>query len=762
MRPNLAGVLLTVSALLITSTVSAAFSDTQHHPYRAAIDELVRRGIVQGYADGTYKPDALINRAEFLKILIESRFPSYQPKDLRCFYDVHSPVPVWYSRPVCAGKELGIVQGYPDGTFRPDRAVNLVEALKMAFLSFSISPAASQGEWYQKYLNAASSRGILLHRLQTPDHLITRGEMASIAYTLLGGSAGSASSGGAVCGNGIKEGAEQCDDGNALDGDGCSSICVIVPEPVRLAMLQIDQQASGTVTGTTAGKQDVTLLKFTAVAGRQPVLLTRVVFRAATGSLLYGQNYELLVDSNNDGIYELVHTAAKAQGSVLSFQNFTVGGVYVPLGTTMPFLVRADIPGSAGSVQLGLAFATELVDYVEARGYEDGIELEGIETNGVCSRNCFIRVNTQGGTTVSVSERGSLFISQDTTPVRSTMMIAGSVSRPLLRLRLRSVREEIDLSFLAIEGVSPTVDALRLHLINPGDSTETLPAAVASATRSQCSSVSATRVCVRLPTRTIVISPSAEKVLVVTAATLNDQLGGESGKTVALKLNATNGSLHAAEAYGVSSNKVLEQNDNDSTDDGEIFIGRTTVGGNATITGPTHDTAFAGIAKVENAGPDSSPSIPSGLHTVGTFRVTAHTHNNAQGGVNDVAITKFTFSVSAQNVEIETGSFRLRNVIDPGSTAQCSNSGVSGTITVTCGSLSGIASDLGPGEAFIFELLTNVTNTQVSSGSASLQTTLPTLGLRSATNSILWSDEDTAFSWVDIPETSISSTLYYR
>jgi len=739
------------------------FSDTAGNQYETAIHDLVQRNVVQGYADGTYKPNALINRAEFLKILIDSRFPNYVPKDVRCFADLVVQVPTWYSRPVCAGKELGIVQGYTDGSFRPDRAVNLVEALKMAFLSFSITPAQVQGEWYQPYLTSAAARGILLHRLTKPDHLITRGEMASIAYTLLGGTGTSSSTGSWTCGNGMKEWPEQCDDGNKLDGDGCSSICVIVTEPIRRTIVQIDQQATGTVTTAAAGRQDVTLLRFTAIAGRQPALLSRLAFIAATGSLLYGQNYELLVDSNNDGIFELIQASARVQSNMLSFENFLVGGIYLPVGVTLPLMVRTDLLPNTGAVKLGLAFATSLPEYVQAQGYEDGLTAEGIETNGVCaSSSCFIRVNTQGTTTIDVGEQGSLFISQDTLPVRSRIILAGSSSQQLLRLRLRAVREDIDVTFLSIEGVPSTIDSLKLSLLVPGDLGTSLPSPIASASRSQCATLAADRVCVRFSSRQVVVRPSEEMVLAVTADALSDTLGGTSGQTATLKLNVATGTLHAAEAAGTSSSKTLSQNDNDGTDEGEIFIGRTTVGGNTAITGVTHDIALASIGTIANAGVASASSIPSGNQSFGSFRFSALTNTNTQNGTNTARLTKLIFQVSAQNVEIESGSFRLRNASDPASTVTCSGNQTTGTITVTCSSLSGIAVEIDSGLSLILELVGNVTNTQINAGASSLSVSLPTLGQRSITNSVTWTDGITSFSWVDILETIITSTLYQR
>jgi cysteine-rich repeat protein len=762
MHTRTAFITVLASVIGVAVTQAASLSDTINSPYKAAIDGLVSRGIVQGYGDGTYRPNALINRAEFLKILVESRFPGFTPINQYCFSDMQTIE--WYSRPVCAGKELGLVQGYPDGTFRPDRAVNLAEALKMAFLSFGITPPADAGQWYERYLTAASSRGILTHLLTQPEKLITRGEMASIAYTLLTAASGSSSSSGTrVCGNGIVESPEQCDDGNVQDSDGCSSICVLVPEPTRRAIVQIDQQASATVTGSSSGRQDVTLLRFNAVAGRQAALLTRVAFSAATGSLLYGQNYQLLVDSNNDGQYELIQASSKVQGGVLSFEGFTVGGVYLPVGVTMPMLVQVDIPGSAGAQQLGIRFATTLADYVQAIGFEDGLELEGIETNNVCTvSSCFIRVNTQGGTTVDVTEVGSLFVSQDTDPIRSSIIVTGSDSKALMRLRMRAVREDVDVTFLSFEDVPSSIDVIRMHAIQPGAPSTNLPAAIASATRGQCTSVQSDRVCVSLPTHTLIIPENQERVIVLTASSLTDQMGGVSGQDTVLSLNPTNGTLHAVKATGAFSSRTLAQNDNDSTDDGEIFIGRTSVGANAMITGPTHETAFASIGSVTNAGAASSSAIPSGVQPIGSFRVTAVANSNTLGGTNRVVLTKFVFTVTIQNIEIESGSFRIRNAADPVTQATCSNSGTSGSVTVTCSSLGSIAHEIDAAGAPIFELVANVMNTQVTSGTSTLRVSLPVLGQRGITNSIAWTDEDTSFTWVDTLETSVDSTIYQR
>lgn len=136
--------LLSLASLLVlqSSTVVFAdelelvFSDVAGHEYESAIDYVQRRGIVNGYEDGTYRPDDLINRAEFTKILVEhlydeADFNSFATES--CFKDV--PGGEWYTRYVCFAKDKNIVNGHLDGNFKPADEINYVEALKIVLES---------------------------------------------------------------------------------------------------------------------------------------------------------------------------------------------------------------------------------------------------------------------------------------------------------------------------------------------------------------------------------------------------------------------------------------------------------------------------------------------------------------------------------------------------------------------------------------------------------------------------------------------------
>lgn len=162
-----------------TGTAFAAYNDTAGYPWEQSINYLTTQGFVQGYADGGFHPESRINRAEFTKIVIASRFASeeYAGFTAGCFPDV--PAGQWYTPYICFARSKGIIGGNPNGTFRPADAVNQAEGLKILLLTFQqpLTPAA--GEWYKTYLISAQKIGMLYFAGgNEAAYRITRGEMA--------------------------------------------------------------------------------------------------------------------------------------------------------------------------------------------------------------------------------------------------------------------------------------------------------------------------------------------------------------------------------------------------------------------------------------------------------------------------------------------------------------------------------------------------------------------------------------------------------
>ncbi len=148
----------------------------------AGISVLTHVGAVEGNPDGTFAPGRGLNRAEFLKIATRSAsFLQVTPGD--CFPDVTADA--WFSAFVCGAKERGVVQGYPDGRFHPERPVNYAEALKILYELHwgdqrALAPDAGE-EWYVPYAAWAREEGVTLPGSVPVDALLTRGQMARLA-----------------------------------------------------------------------------------------------------------------------------------------------------------------------------------------------------------------------------------------------------------------------------------------------------------------------------------------------------------------------------------------------------------------------------------------------------------------------------------------------------------------------------------------------------------------------------------------------------
>jgi len=143
----------------------------ENHPNAKAIDTLTFGDIIAGYPDGTFLPDGDINRAELTKMIVATKANPGVEKYNNCFPDVEDQ---WFAAYICYAKEKGWVDGYPDGSFRPDNNINRVEAMKI-ILEVLLSENINEEEellnktvididpdsWYLKYFIFADNNQLL-------------------------------------------------------------------------------------------------------------------------------------------------------------------------------------------------------------------------------------------------------------------------------------------------------------------------------------------------------------------------------------------------------------------------------------------------------------------------------------------------------------------------------------------------------------------------------------------------------------------------
>lgn len=163
--------------------------------YAKPLTYLKEKQILTGYADGTFKPDQVVNRAETLKMLLSGLGIPVSPQEIT-FRDVDKGS--WYAQYVGQAFKNGYVKGYPDGTFKPEQAVKRVEAMKM-LLEISGSSKnmivegqmpfpIDEGAWYAPYVKLSLDKNLLpvFDEAQLrPGDSMNRGDIADMLYRYL-------------------------------------------------------------------------------------------------------------------------------------------------------------------------------------------------------------------------------------------------------------------------------------------------------------------------------------------------------------------------------------------------------------------------------------------------------------------------------------------------------------------------------------------------------------------------------------------------
>lgn len=180
-------------AVLLGFSQAAAYFDDLYieDPNFKAIVFLRSLGIIEGYADNTFRPDQPVSRAEFAKLLVESLQVRPDAKRYRdCFHDVTRE---WFAPYVCYAKAAGIVQGLTPQDFAPANKVTRAEATKMVIVAFgmdalppvvrSLYKDVQPTDWHAPFLHRARLDNILpVSEFAFPNGAASRGIAAELLY----------------------------------------------------------------------------------------------------------------------------------------------------------------------------------------------------------------------------------------------------------------------------------------------------------------------------------------------------------------------------------------------------------------------------------------------------------------------------------------------------------------------------------------------------------------------------------------------------
>lgn len=172
---------MTISFTLIPNVF--AYSDVSNREDITVLSDL---GIIDGFEDGTFRVDEPLTRAQLVKIICVLMGYNDVAQGAVSYSDV--PASHWASGYINQADALKIIAGFEDGTFHPDEKVSYEQAVKMVVCALGYEPAAQtvgSGNWYNGYLNIASSIGITKGVKGSVGMSFTRGNMAKLIYNAL-------------------------------------------------------------------------------------------------------------------------------------------------------------------------------------------------------------------------------------------------------------------------------------------------------------------------------------------------------------------------------------------------------------------------------------------------------------------------------------------------------------------------------------------------------------------------------------------------
>ena len=158
--------LLLVVLMLCPQTYALAATDLSGHWCRREIEAFLSKDLVRGYPDGGFHPDATVTRAEFIR-MVNSTF-GFVREGTATFTDVKEGD--WYSADLAAAARTGWFSGMPDGSALPQATITRQEAAKLLVSmleekrpgSFAMFTDGRQvADWARDYVETAGALGII-------------------------------------------------------------------------------------------------------------------------------------------------------------------------------------------------------------------------------------------------------------------------------------------------------------------------------------------------------------------------------------------------------------------------------------------------------------------------------------------------------------------------------------------------------------------------------------------------------------------------
>ncbi|MFD0711821.1 InlB B-repeat-containing protein [Paenibacillus sp. GCM10027626] len=173
-----------------------SFSDVSGHWAENSIKQAATNGIASGYPDGTFRPNTAVTRVEFAVMLVNTLKPQGEGAALT-FTDT-TKIGTWAQKAVAQAVQAGIIKGYEDGSFRPDAVITRSEMAAMIARALQqtdeLNAATGFADdkdiplWARSAVAAIKKLGIIEGRSTNkfaPDAKTTRAEAVTVLLRML-------------------------------------------------------------------------------------------------------------------------------------------------------------------------------------------------------------------------------------------------------------------------------------------------------------------------------------------------------------------------------------------------------------------------------------------------------------------------------------------------------------------------------------------------------------------------------------------------
>ena len=154
--------LVSLLAVPVGAASVTKFSDVSDSYTATAVETLRLMGVLDGYGDGTFRPDTVLNRAQFCKMAVYAMDGSGELgrySTVTIFPDVKPSH--WASAYINMAARKGIISGFADGKFKPGQTVTAGQAVTILMRGLGYKDEDMGGVWPQSYMAEAQTNGLL-------------------------------------------------------------------------------------------------------------------------------------------------------------------------------------------------------------------------------------------------------------------------------------------------------------------------------------------------------------------------------------------------------------------------------------------------------------------------------------------------------------------------------------------------------------------------------------------------------------------------